>query len=855
MVNFDGEGGTGVGARTLGVRLPVFDEGHGQVEWTPVRLSGREGVNTLFSYELVLKADEAEATYGASVDAVDIDLDAWVGRQIGCRILLDGAGVRQINAIVSEAGLWGEEGRHVQIRLVLRPWLHLATLRTDCRIFQDLTVVQILDEVLAVYGFPLEKRLDAEYPLRDFQTQFNETDFEFFSRLCGEWGISYHFEHGPAPADDAGVGPHRLVLTDATRAFHDMPHAAYRHVDYHPPGWKTEAEYLHSFAPSSRLTSGRYATRDHDYMRPRADLSVLRCDPRPTAQADGEVYRWHVDSHYAQPDAGAASGASEAAGPTDPLAEARDIARVRMQSLRTAGARVRASGNLRAMVPGFVFRLAGHPRTAANVAHLVLEATLRIEDIGQDSQRRIDGDASPAKTQRAQYWQVRTDLLLHPVDEPLRPEDVPIKPFNHGPQTALVVGPEGQELWTDALGRIKVQFPWDRLGRKNQHSTCWLRVSSPWAGNQLGGMQLPRIGQEVIVSFIGGDPDLPLCTGRVHNRLNMPPWALPGQSALSGLRSRELTAGGGNSAAGRSNHLVLDDTAEKIQAQLKSDHASSSLGLGFLTRIEDNAGRKDARGEGFELRTDAHGVVRAGDGLLVTTEIRPNAAGHAKALAESAARLAAAQDQHAQLSDAARQARAQERGDQDEVADALRRQDGEIRGGDKGTFPELAQPHLVLASAAGIASTATEATHIASRTHTALTSGHHTSLSAGRSLLASARDAIRLFAGKAGMRLIAAGGDIDITALQNAIHVLAKLEITHTAERITITARQEVLINGAGSYSRWNAAGITHGTKGAWTAHASAHGQVGPDGLGVVSLPSALSRTDLKPAGGFFHSA
>ncbi|MGJ7581140.1 type VI secretion system Vgr family protein [Variovorax sp. RHLX14] len=863
--------------RTLRVRLPAParpDRPARSVNppvWTPVRLSGREGVNSLFSYQLDLKADEAERSFGGVLaDAIDVDLDGWVGREIGCCIELDGAGLREINSIVTEACLWGEEGRHIQIRLTLKPWLHLATLRTNCRIFQNKTVVQILDEVLVDYGFPVEKRLVERYPVRDFQTQFNETDFAFFARLCSEWGISFRFEHGPlaadgsddadadADADESPIGPHRLILTDTIGGFQDMPSEAYRNVDFHPPGWKTDAEYLHSFAPVSRLTSGRYSTRDYDYLRPRADLSVSQTDPGSTAQADGEVYRWHADSHYAQPGAGAAA---EASGPNDVHDEARQIALVRMEALRTAGVRVQASGNLRGMVPGFVFRLVGHPREAANVEHLVIDANLLIEEVGQDSQRRVDGNSMPGHSHRSQHWQVRTELVLHPVTEPLRPEGVPAKPFSHGPQIALVVGPEGQDIWTDSLGRIKVQFPWDRIGQKNQNSTCWLRVSSPWAGNQLGGIQLPRVGQEVIVDFIGGDPDLPICTGRVYNQLNMPPWALPGQSALSGFRSRELTAGYGNSAFGRSNHLVLDDTAKKIQVQLKSDHLSSSLGLGYLTRIEDNAGRKDARGEGFELRTDGHGVLRAGDGLLITTELRTKAAGHAKELAESVARLAAAQDQHAQLSDAAKQAQAQDGGDQETVANALQAQCDEIKGsrggasgtgsaagsngsdsrngGAEGNFPELTPPHLVLASAAGIESTAADATHIASGTHTAITSGGHTSISAGRSFLASARDAIRMFAAKAGMRLIAASGDIDITALQNAVHLLAKLEITHTAERITITARQEVLINGAGSYSRWNSAGITHGTQGTWTAHAAGHGQIGPDGIPVVTPPMA----------------
>jgi type VI secretion system secreted protein VgrG len=982
----------------------------GEPALAPVRLTGREGVDRLFEYELLLKTPEAPHEWrglpAASGQAADIDLDAFLGREIACTIELDGrgrfepgatgdagdrlgAGRRHIGALVAEAGLWGEEGRHLQYRFVLRPWLWLATLNCDCRIFQNRSVVQILQTVLGRYGHPVELRLSGHYPPRDYQTQYNESDFAFFSRLCEEWGISYHFEHGPARSGaashgkgkgkgkgegeaDAGAGAgadgpadptdpgldaatHRLVLTDAVGAYRPMPSAAYREVDYHAPGWKTDAEYLHSVVPRKRLVPARYTTGDYDYTRPRADLSASHGDDtapsssrdddagrmsgpgdvdgrvpghdgaagRPGRSVDtgdpandanaprdraamGEVYQWHAGgdghgiggngasaasglpaSHYAQPRAG-----GDATAPNDPHDEGRRFALLRLQALRTAGHRARASGNLRGLAPGHTFALRHHPREDANAEYVVLESDLVVEDIDQASQ--IAG----ADPRRRQQWRVSVDLLLHPVDEPLRPaprETRPHgfpKPHTHGPQTAMVVGPPGENLWTDDLGRIKVQFFWDREGGRNAHSSCWVRVASPWAGNQLGAIQLPRIGQEVVIDFIGGDPDLPLCTGRVHNQLNTPPWALPGQAALSGWRSRELAPdGGGNAAAGMSNHLVMDDTARQLQVQLASDHRSSSLGLGHLTRIEDHAGRKDARGEGFELRTDAHGVLRAAEGLLLTTRGRPRAAGHAKAMAETLRQLARSRDQHERLAESARMARAQETGDQDEVVEDLQGLDAGIAGiagiagtaqgvgsgtgiagagvgrspsnggstsgngsasGGPGAFPELAQPHLVLSSAAGIAATAAGSTHVASAGHNALTSGGHTSISAARSLLASAGEAIRLFAYRAGLRLIAAGGDIDLTALQKNIRLLAKLEITHTAERITIQAEKEVLINGGGSYSRWNAAGVTHGTRGSWTEHAAGHAMTGPDGLAVdvVQFPRAelaLAASDQYP--------
>lgn len=213
--------------RTLDIHstaIPVF---LGRPALEPVRLSGREGINSLFEYELLLKTPDA-LNLGAS-EAADFNLDGFIGHEISCNIQLDGAGqfiagavgasvdhvgagVRQINALVSDAQVWGEEGRHVQYKLTLRPWLHLATLSIDCKIYQDKTVVQILDELLSDYDFPVDKRLIETYPTRDFQTQYNESDFDFFSRLCQEWGISYFFEHS--------ADKHRLVLIDNMGAYH-----------------------------------------------------------------------------------------------------------------------------------------------------------------------------------------------------------------------------------------------------------------------------------------------------------------------------------------------------------------------------------------------------------------------------------------------------------------------------------------------------------------------------------------------------------------------------------------------------------------------------------------------------------
>ncbi|AMO98825.1 rhs element Vgr family protein [Collimonas arenae] len=800
----------------------------GQPALIPVSLKGVETVNDLFTYRLILKTPD-DLNHLVE-QAANFNLDDFIGHELTVQIELEGmgsfvagmagdsglanvgAGTREISGLVTDAKLLREQGRHVFYELTLQPWLHLATLRKNSKTFQDKTVIEVLDSLLADYTFPVEKRLYDTYPKRDYQNQYNETDYAFLCRLTQEWGISFHFSHSD--------GAHRLVLADANGAYQPFSSSAYRELKYYPEGTRIDEETIYAFTPARKLVSGTYTARDYDYTRPRADLTSQRSEPRPTAHNDREIYEWHADN-YVQPQAG-----PQQAG-NDPLAEGDAVARRRMEMLRSQGHRAQGAGHVRGLVPGCRFKLSRHPQQAANIDYIVLSANLTIEEVAQESQR-VGGVANQ------QYW-IDVDFTVHPArGQEYRPERVTPKPVIPGVATALVVGPPDRNLWTDKLGRIKVQFPWDRLGATDQNSSCWIRVSSPWAGNQLGSMYLPRIGQEVTVSFIDGDPDLPLCTGRVHNQSNLPPWSLPDQSALSGIRSRELTAGGGNSVGGRSNHLILDDTEQKIQAQLKSDHQHSQLSLGNITRIDDNAGRKDARGEGFELRTDGHGAIRAKDGLLITTEARGNAQGHIKDMGETVQRLNQAYDQHDNLAGVAQQNQAQDAGgDQSDVADAIKAQNDAIKGsgGEQGSFPELAEPHLVLASPAGIETTTPQSTHIASGKHTALTSGGHLSLSVGQRLLASIRRGMRLFTNFGGIKAMAAQGDIDIKALKDSINMLAKLNITYIANRITITAKEEVAINGGGSYTKWQAGGVETGTSGNWLVHSAGKNVGGPKSI------------------------
>ena len=831
--------------RTLAVESAVIPKYQGHPALVATRIEGREGINELFSYDITLKTPGSQNFIYSG--ASDFDLDSWIGQEASVRIELADAGfygfgvsradasgsganggaeddgqegegdrVREINGLITNARFLREEGRHVFYQMTVKPWLHLATLTSDCKIFQDLTVVELLDELLSDYSFPVEKRLTGEYPRRDYQTQYNETDFVFFRRLCEEWGIHWFFSHKD--------GAHRLVLIDDLGAYRKNVGRAYHDIQFHALGDQIDEEHIYAFASAREITSGQYVTRDYDYTRPKSELQVGSNDPRPTARGNGEIYDWHASngSHYVQPKAGPNQDTNE------PEAEGSRLALLRMEGLRSPGHRAHGAGQLRGLLPGYTFTLHKHPGDAVNAEYLTISTRFILEEVAQETQSgdgsKEGGSIPQSGDMRGQKWRVEVEFEAHPLSEPFRLSGITPKPYTRGPHVAVVTGGP-DNIWTDYLGRIKVQFPWDRYGARNENSSCWVRVSSPWAGNQLGGIHLPRVGQEVIIDFIGGDPDLPVCMGRVHNEMNLPPWELPGQQALSGFRSRELTEGGGNAAAGRSNHLVMDDTAAEIQVKLRSDHQASELTLGYNTRIETNAGRVEKRGEGYELRTDGHGSLRAAAGLLISTQARNSAERHVLAAEETQERLKRAERQHRELGAYAQQHEAQAPDmDQTEISDAIKAQNEAIEG--SGELGELSQPHLVIASSVGIEGTAKESIHLHSEEHTAITAERDLSHSVGRSWLVAVQRKLTFFVHRLGARIIAAMGIIRVEAEGDELQLLGQKKVTLQSygDWVHITGKEGVIINGGGSYIKVWSGGIEYGTDGKWVAHAKNHG-------------------------------
>ncbi|WP_112070023.1 type VI secretion system Vgr family protein [Herbaspirillum rubrisubalbicans] len=763
------------------------------------RFHGTESMSRDFHFTLELLSDDAA-----------ISLESLMGKLVCVSLVLSDGGLRPFSGYVSSFRFVRTDGGIVFYEAVLVPWLHYARLRQNNRLFHQQTIEQQTESILKDYGILPRWRwqVAAEPHQYTMCTQWEESDHNYLSRRWEAEGYCYWYEH-----TEQG---HTLVVADdstAAQAIDGLSDA----IRFHSKDGAQEEDAIAQWQAVRQWASSQVAVSGFDFKHPyprHVDIATIN--------QQGDIARMEVHSyagHYGLRN----------------FAHADQLARQRMEEIEARGLHYEAQGNHRQVAAGRRFRLQDHFQVAADDEQFLI---LEVEH--EASNNYLQGADVPAT--------YRNRMRCQPLPVPWRPGGGfdSIESRILAPQTAVVVGPQGKgSLHVDQYGRVQLRFHWDR----QPSSSCWVRVATNWAGARSGLSSHPRVGAEVVVQWLDGNPDHPLVTGCVHNEANMPPWELPQQQALSGLRSRELTPEGGNAAGGRSNHVILDDSWERMQVQIRSDHQSSQLSLGHITRIDDHAGRKDGRGQGFELRTDGQGALRAQHGLLITTEGRPDAQGHITAMEETTARLEQSGQWHAELAQAAQQAGAQQAGDQDVVAEALRQQNDAIRGRRKledAGFPEFEQAHLTLASPVGIEAASGGSIHVSSQQHTALSSAAHASISAGKSLLVSVREAVRIFAYKAGMKLLAVAADIDISALRQSVNIFARLNITHTANRISITAKEEIFINGGGSTLRLSEAGIHQRTSGHWQAHAAQYAHDGPANEAVPALPDPPVMSELK---------
>ena len=443
----------------------------------------------------------------------EIKFDDVVGKEALVTIQGDDE-ERYLHGIVSEFQQAGGKGRFHIYRARIIPSLWLLSLEQDCRIFQNKTVQDIVTQILKDGGMTSDRfdfRLQGQYPPREYCVQYRETDLQFISRLLEEEGIYYFFEHSKQK--------HVVVFADSTAAYKPIPGKA--DVPINPAGGMVpEGEFVFGFAFSRRILSGKMTQKDFNFEKPSLDLTVQE---QASSHQKLEIYDY--PGKYADQSRG------------------KKLTQVRLQEVMAFRDKAEGQSACPRFTPGFTFKLTGHDWKAFDQEYILVDV---LHTGSQPQSLQEEGGSGGG----ASY---SNDFLCIPSSSTLKPERISPKPVVEGVQTAIVVGPQGEEIYCDEHGRVKVQFHWDREGKQNEKSSCWIRVSQTWAGAGWGAMHIPRIGQEVVVSFIEGDPDRPIVTGRVYHGANKPPYTLPDEKTKSTLKSDSSIGGGG------SNEIRFED--------------------------------------------------------------------------------------------------------------------------------------------------------------------------------------------------------------------------------------------------------------------------------------------------------
>ncbi|HEY4184307.1 MAG TPA: type VI secretion system tip protein TssI/VgrG [Polyangia bacterium] len=481
------------------------------------RLSGRESLGTPFDYEVTLLSESPK-----------VDLGEFIGDTVTAHLQMKGEEPRHFNGYVTKAALVDTFDRYARYRLTLRPFIWLMSPRVNSRIFQHQSVPDIVKKLFREHGFDsaFEEDLSGSYPALDYVVQYRESDFAFVSRLMEGVGIYYFFKH----TEDQ----HLLVLADADSAHATAPQ--YATVQFNPAkaGTNRELDCLDSLTMEQQLRSGAYASDDFNFESPRMELLTRRMAKTTQKLGKQEVYEYP---------GGFLSGAA-----------GEENVRTRLEELTKDLEMVSASGDVRGIGSGHLFTLQDFPLDAHNKQYLIVSATFEASVNALES----GGDEPMA---------FRTAIEAIDSTVPFRPTRITPVPRIEGPQTAIVVGAGGDEIFTDKYGRVKVQFHWDREGKGDDNSSCWVRVSQAWAGAQWGAVHLPRVGQEVVVDFLEGDPDRPIIVGRVYNADNMVPYALPANKTQSGIKSRSSLGGG----AANFNELRFEDKKGSEEVYLHAE--------------------------------------------------------------------------------------------------------------------------------------------------------------------------------------------------------------------------------------------------------------------------------------------
>ena len=497
-------------------------------------MSASESLGRLFQYDLDMLSNDPEIKHK------DI-----LGQSVTVRYKRPDGEDRYFNGFVKSFTQAGTHGNLIVYRASLCPWFWFLSRTSDCRIFQNKKVPDIVKEVFRDLGFSdFEESLSGSYREWEYCVQYRETDFNFISRLLEQEGMYYYFKHQD--------GKHTMVLSDSISAHESI--SGYEEVPYYPPeeSDQRERDYISDWSLNQSIQPGNYVLNEFDFKKPKANLEVKSSMPRQHDKADFEMYDYP--------------------GEYKESSEGDEYVRSRIEELQAQYEQVQGHGNVGGLSCGCLFKLSNYHREDQNREYLITAANYNLGPQEYES-AFASGDGSL----------MSCSITAIDKQQAFRAPRITPKPIVQGPQTAIVVGKSGEEIWTDKYGRVKVQFHWDRYGEDNENSSCWIRVSHPWAGKNWGAVALPRIGQEVVVSFLEGDPDQPLITGRVYNDDNMPPYELPANATQSGIKSRSSKGGSPDNF----NEIRFEDKigseevyihAEKDQNNVVENNETTSVG-------------------------------------------------------------------------------------------------------------------------------------------------------------------------------------------------------------------------------------------------------------------------------------
>ncbi|WP_439869678.1 type VI secretion system Vgr family protein [Pseudomonas syringae] len=480
--------------------------------------SGEEGLSVLFEYELQLLSSDAK-----------IELKKLIGKKVSIEITLADGGKRVISGHCSSFNHIGANGGIANYAATVVPWLWILSRRRDSRIFQDKTVEDIIREVfayylsLADYEFRLNKTLK---PI-SYCTQYQESDLNFVLRLLQQEGLFFNFEH----RQDG----HTLVIFDDSLNLPTLP--SQPSIRFHTASVTEESDSVTEWSSQRALHSTRLSLKSFDYKQPRFSNQVQL----ETLAKQGDIGQYEVFEYEGL------------YGYSDPQ-HGQQIARNRLEAMEVLGKTFQGRSNCRAMQPGYYFELTQHYDHDNGSTEDRQFLLLSVKHSGRNNY-----SGSGEAFYQNQFICIRRKIPFKP------PLSTP-RALISGPQTAIVVGPPGEEIYTDEMGRVKVQFHWDRYGKFDDKSSCWVRVAQSGASGGFGSMQIPRVGDEVVVVFLDGNPDRPLVMGSLYNSQNTPPWSLPANKTQSGFLTRSAKGDGGTA-----NFFRFEDKAGAEQVIMHAE--------------------------------------------------------------------------------------------------------------------------------------------------------------------------------------------------------------------------------------------------------------------------------------------